>query len=177
MIYGEQQQKEIATIKERNFKLQLSDADVDRLALKAAEASMTMEELLTSFIGDLVGGTYTNGSDECMYAESWYERCGFSYFPTTDIARLANACALETMVDSCKEYQDAVETLADTKEFCGNPESDDYDEEEVQRAEEYFAECKEEVEDTMKFAKCEGTLEEVVAAVLAWNEKVQQVKK
>ena len=49
MVYGEQQQKEIATIKEREFKIALSDADVKRLALKAAEAGMTMSELLASF--------------------------------------------------------------------------------------------------------------------------------
>ena len=68
---------EIETIKERTFELKLSDADVKRLASKAAVAEITMEQLLTSLIGDLVDGTYSNGSDERDMAEQWFERCGY----------------------------------------------------------------------------------------------------
>lgn len=28
-----------------------------------------------------MGGTYSNGSDERMYAEQWFERCWFGMFP------------------------------------------------------------------------------------------------
>jgi len=71
--------QEIGTIRNRNIELPLSDADVQRLWEKAGKVGMTAGELLTSFIGDLVCGTYTNGSDERMYAEEWFERCGFSF--------------------------------------------------------------------------------------------------
>lgn len=32
-------------------------------------------------VGDLVGGTYSNGSDERDYADQWFERCWFGMFP------------------------------------------------------------------------------------------------
>lgn len=79
MTMREQQEKEIATIKERTFKLHLSDEDVKRLWEKAGSVGMTAGELLTSFVGDLVDGTYSHGSDERMYAEQWFDRCGFAY--------------------------------------------------------------------------------------------------
>lgn len=176
MIYGEQQQKEIATIREREFKLKLSDADVDRLAIKAAQAGMTMDELLVSFVGDLVCGTYSNGSDERMYAEQWYERCGFSFYPSNDLARLAKYGGLEAMVDYCKSYQDAIEELEDNKRDLADPECDDITEEDVKNSEEWLADCKSDVEDVMKYAECKGTLEEVVAAVLKWHEDLKRFK-
>lgn len=74
-----EQQKEIETISPREYKLNLSDADVERIAKTAGSYGMTVSELLENFIGDLVNGTYTNGSDERMYAQQWAERCWFSY--------------------------------------------------------------------------------------------------
>ena len=94
---AERQQKEIATIKPRTFLVDLSDADVDRLAREAANAGMTMADLLKNFIGDLVDGTYSNGSDERMCAEAWYDRCGFSHFAETNIALLAREGSLDTV--------------------------------------------------------------------------------
>lgn len=71
------QQKEIETIKPRKYMLMLSDADVERLAEKAGQYNLTASELLENFIGDLVDGTYTNGSDERDYADQWLKRCWF----------------------------------------------------------------------------------------------------
>lgn len=71
------QEQEIQTIKGRTITLQLSDADVSRIAEKAGLAGLTVEGLLENFVGDLVHGTYSNGSDERMYAERWFDRCGF----------------------------------------------------------------------------------------------------
>lgn len=75
--YGNQK-KEIETIKPRSIELKMSDQDVDRILKKAGSVGISVEELLESFIGDLVDGTYSNGSDERMYADMWFERCGFS---------------------------------------------------------------------------------------------------
>ena len=74
---AKEQQKEIATIKERTIHLNLSDADCKRISTYAAKANITVSQLLESFIGDLVNGTYTNGSDERDYAQEWFERCGY----------------------------------------------------------------------------------------------------
>lgn len=78
-INGESQENEIKTIKQRQFNLNLSDDDVIRLFEKAGSCNMTVESLLENFIGDLVCGTYSNGSDEVMHADNWFERCGFSW--------------------------------------------------------------------------------------------------
>ena len=79
MNYRTKQEQEIATISPRTFKLNLSDADVSCLFEKAGGAGLTPESRLENFIGDLVDGTYSNGSDERMYAENWFERCWFSF--------------------------------------------------------------------------------------------------
>lgn len=74
---SEKQEAEIKSIKARNFQLKLSDADVERIFLKAGEAGLSVSELLENFIGDLVGGTYSNGSDERDHASQWFDRCWF----------------------------------------------------------------------------------------------------
>ena len=81
MSSREQQKKEIEEIKERKITVKLSDGDCDRLARKCGEHGLTIGELIENFIGDLVGGTYSNGSDERDYAERWFERCWFGMFP------------------------------------------------------------------------------------------------
>ena len=67
MSWGEEQKKEIETIRERKITVKLSDADCDRLARKCGEHGLTIGELIENFVGDLVGGTYSNGSDERDY--------------------------------------------------------------------------------------------------------------
>ena len=87
MNYNQEQQKEIETIKERTIKLKLSDADCERIAEKAGMHGLTVANLLENFIGDLVDGTYSNGSDERHYAERWFERCWFAAFPKQTLLR------------------------------------------------------------------------------------------
>lgn len=74
-----EQEKEINTIRERTITLKLSDKDCERIMEKAGMVNMTASELLEQFIGDLVDGTYSNGSDERMKANDWFERCWFSF--------------------------------------------------------------------------------------------------
>lgn len=75
----ERQKEEIKTIKERTIKLNLSDADCMRISSLAGKSGLSVGEFLASFIGDLVDGTYSNGSDERDRADQWYERCWFSH--------------------------------------------------------------------------------------------------
>lgn len=81
VVMGEQQEKEIETIRERKITVKLSDADCDRLARKCGKHGLAIGELIENFIGDLVCGTYSNGSDERDYAERWFDRCWFGMFP------------------------------------------------------------------------------------------------
>lgn len=50
-------QNEVKTICARDFKLNLSTADVDRLFEKAEGVGLSPSELLENFIGDLVCGS------------------------------------------------------------------------------------------------------------------------
>ena len=59
MNFCEEQKREIETIKERIVKLELSDADCERISRKAGISGLTVSELLENFIGDLVNGTYS----------------------------------------------------------------------------------------------------------------------
>ena len=77
----EQQKREIATIENRTIILKLSEADCERIFHLCGRHSITVASLLQSFIGDLIGGTYTNGSDEGAYAKKYFERCLFGMFP------------------------------------------------------------------------------------------------
>ncbi len=81
MSWQEEQQEEIEIIRERKITVKLSDADCDRLARKCGEHGLTIGELIENFVGDLVDGTYSNGSDERMYVQQWFERCWFGMFP------------------------------------------------------------------------------------------------
>lgn len=74
MTYMEKQKAEMQTIKPRAFFVDLSDADVKRFYEKAASCGFLPSEILEHFIGDLVFGTCSNGSDERMYANQWFDR-------------------------------------------------------------------------------------------------------
>ena len=76
-----EQQNDIKIVKERRITVKMADSDCDRLARKCVKSGITIGELIQSFIGDLIDGTYSNGSDERDYADKWFERCWFGMFP------------------------------------------------------------------------------------------------
>lgn len=114
MNSAEIQQTEIKTIAPRTFRLNLSDADVERLFKKAAEVSLTAEQLLENFIGDLLDGTYSNGSDERILAGEWFDRCWFSYFYyDTFLAYLVRDGVYENFIDLLDCVSECREQLED----------------------------------------------------------------
>lgn len=70
---------ELETIRPRSFTLELSDADVKRLYEKAYGNGITPVQLLQDYLGDLLNGTYTRGSDERMYAQQYFDRCNYTF--------------------------------------------------------------------------------------------------
>lgn len=145
MTNAEIQKKEIETITPRTFKLKLSDADVTRLYEKAAEASITAEELLENFIGDLVDGTHTNGSDERTRAGEWFERCWFSFdCYGSFLAYLIRDGVYKSFLEMLDDAADCVEEIAllDVSDFDSQEE---YDEEL-----EYFNRRKNDVDNDIK---------------------------
>lgn len=71
---GTRQAREIETVKERTVRLKLSDSDLHRLCAFSVSADTSIEKLLQDIIGDLVGGTYSHGSDERELMQEWYDR-------------------------------------------------------------------------------------------------------
>lgn len=111
-----EQKKEIDTIKKRTISLNLSDQDCNRIAKKAAESGITVSQLLENFIGDLVAGTYSNGSDERMMANNWYERCWFSFEPDKSFLRyLVQSDLIFDVIERWKDIQAGYEEISAIK--------------------------------------------------------------
>lgn len=117
MNYYKEQQKEIETIKERTITLELSDADCERIAKKAGRHGLTVAKLLENFIGDLVCGTYTNGSDECYFAERWFNRCWFGAFPEETLLKYFFDFGYDM-----KDIEDFIYVCDEIKYYEANPE-------------------------------------------------------
>lgn len=114
---GKAQDREIETIKNRSISVELSDADVRRICEKAGMVGLAVPELLQNFIGDLVSGTYSNGSDERMYANQWFERCWFGMFPeNTFLKHLIELDMVETVVSSWCDMQQYKLNLEEDRE-------------------------------------------------------------
>ena len=129
MFGAEQQKNEIETIRERNIKLKLSDADCDRVSKLCGEHNITVAELLENFIGDLVGGTYTNGSDERDFADRYFRRCWFGMFPVTTLLSWLLSSGYEVYDDFLSLLGDVENGYAELEDYEKNPSS--YDEEEI----------------------------------------------
>ena len=181
MIYGEQQQEEIKTIKPRQFDLKLSDADYRRIAEKAALAELSVEQLLESFIGDLVGGTYSNGSDERMKANEWYDRCGYdSGFDEkySLLHFLISEYEIDDFIREVEEFENNRDDIESTKEELADPKEDwaswttGLDNKPAFNSlEEYKKSLEEEIKDYEGFMNAAAeTLDEYWQAYLKWTD-------
>lgn len=173
----ERQEQEIATIKEREVKINLSAADMRRLWKKAGSVGMTAGELLASFIGDLVCGTYSNGSDERMYAQQWFERCGFGMFPENTFLRyLIEWDELESVLS---DEQSIVQAKADLAELEARPDRDIDDQEEIKYLKEEISDLQESIDkvysDFVEWCKGEkhGSYEEEMSRVREWYKNMK----
>lgn len=110
----ERQKKEIETIKERTITLKLSDADCERISKMAGSHGLTVGELFENFIGDLVDGTYSNGSDEREKANEWFDRCWFGMFPTESL--------IQYFLDTDQDVDDFICVCDELKYFGEHPE-------------------------------------------------------
>lgn len=113
MLY-EEQKKEIATIKPRAIQLNLSDADCERIMKQAGRVGLTVSQLLEKFIGDLVCGTYSNGSDERDKAVEWFER---TFYYELHIERPNSTLLKYFLSDDCgiQEMKNFLDTIRNIK--------------------------------------------------------------
>lgn len=179
-VAGEQQQKEIATIKPRTISLKLSDADCERIAKEAGKAGLTVSELLENFIGDLVCGTYSNGSDERDLASQWYERCGFGMFPDATLIRyLIEEWQEDTFIEVLEEIQSMKDDIS-YYEGLENPDSDDLSD--LKCAKEVLAEAESRIDevysDYVKWCREENpqSKEDAISGVISWRDELARLK-
>lgn len=161
------QREEIETIKARNISLNLSDADVKRLCEKAGSVGFAVSELLESFIGDLVDGTYTNGSDERMYANEWFERCGFSWMSEYKFLRF--------LID-CDDVEDTIDDWNEIKYYKDLEELGEDDKEDLAYYEESINDKFEEYRRYKKVDEEKLTLEAEMEKVVNWWNEYEQIK-
>lgn len=92
---------------QRNIVLKLPNEDVENLCAKAARADLTVSQLLENFVYDLVHSDRANGSDERMYANQWFDRCGFSFsFSQTFLVYLIEWGEVDTAIEMWEELED-----------------------------------------------------------------------
>lgn len=112
-----EEEKEDDWLKLRSLKVMMSDKDVDGLCRKAATAGMSAGELVSGMVADLVGGTFTKGSDERRYyMGSWYElraenEDGGGFVGC--ITRLGTEKAILEIADQVEKYREELETESD----------------------------------------------------------------
>lgn len=133
-----EQQKEIETIKERTITIKLSDADCERVSNLCGEHNISVSYLLESFIGDLVNGTYTNGSDERDYARSYFERCWFGMYPEKSLLNFLLSMGYDVYCDLIS-YVDDIEYCRTEQEKCDDEEIAEW-EEHISRIKGYYME-------------------------------------
>lgn len=67
----------IKTVKKRTIEVNVGDNEMDELNRICKKFHISTKELFENFIADLTDGTFSNGSDERMYAEQWLNRTFF----------------------------------------------------------------------------------------------------
>lgn len=175
MSCGEQAKKEIATIAPRTITLNLSDTDCPRLSETAGQVGMSAGELLQAFIGDLVDGTYTNGSDERMYTQMWFDRCGFAQMANHTLLRyLLERGDMDDFLCRYSILKECEEDLLAAGPF--DPPEANREEIEFQRSW-----LQEEYDDYTRVVQREGhaaeSFDEALARVLQWRDETYKLRR
>lgn len=89
-----------------------------------------MEDLPENFIGDLVGGTYTNGSDERDFAGKYFERCWFGMYPETTLLNWLLNMGYEIYDDFLEIIDNIQSGYAELEDYRKDPSV--FDEEEIE---------------------------------------------
>jgi hypothetical protein len=174
----DRQKAEIETIKPRSFTLELSDADVKRLYEKAYSNGITPAQLLQDYIGDLLDGTYTRGSDERMYAQQYFDRCIYTW---PDDPRSFLQWALEEY--RIDDIADELETLdyatGDIKYYEEHPDDPDNTPDFINKLQGYISEAESELQEIYsEYAAGKDKpqpLDEGIAAIRRYMDELQSM--
>ncbi len=136
--------------RERNITVKLSDADCDSLLIKCGENGLTVGELIENFIGDLIGGECSNGSDEEMYADQWFDSCWFAMCPEPTLLKYLLYLGYDP-VEYLNTLDNIENTVREKEHLAEHPE--EADEEEVQCLDDDIEIWQEELKDMREYWK------------------------
>lgn len=142
--------------------LNLSDNDAKSIHRLCGKHGISLSCLLENFIGDLIDGDRTNGSDERLYAERYFERCWFGMFPEKTLLHNLLSCEYYYDVREFFQLLDDIQTAKDEVEYYEeHPEEEglEWAKEEYEQLCECLAEIKSDFSDE------------------TWEEEVEKVKK
>ena len=168
--------------KKRAFNLELTDEDLKDFITKCYQDGTTPAEVLEGFINDLVCGSHTRGGDERMYAEQYYERCGYGFFFSGEyrtftqwLLREYGDYSLKEIIDSLDDIKSFEEEIAYLKEHpdeCEEGEIEDLEAEIKGSTEDIERYYQEYTEDTRN----PDTLEEGIKGVREYLEMIERIK-
>lgn len=72
-------------VRERQVTIKTTDKDFEKLQEMCCGYGITVGELLECFVGDLIDGVYSNGSDERQAAQKWFDRYAANLDPDLDL--------------------------------------------------------------------------------------------
>lgn len=97
--------------------LELTQDDFMDFAKKAARVSISPESLLENMIADLICGQDTNGSDERMHMENWFNRCRPNWTTENNfLTHLMRFDILEHLLDNYNEVLECDDMIRMEKE-------------------------------------------------------------
>lgn len=100
-----------------NLTLELPEEDLKDILFKVAADGISLSELLTGFISDLVCGAH-HGSDECDRAIAYYDRCCYGLGEEDTFLRyLLKFGEIEYYLDIMSNIQAYNEWLADGEDY------------------------------------------------------------
>ncbi len=102
--------REPAAAGERNITVKLSDAACEQLLARCGIYGLTVNEVVTDFLLDLLGGADHTGSSERNFAKEWSRRSGFYLFTENTLLRHL----LEHGYDP-EEYLDILSSIAEAQ--------------------------------------------------------------
>lgn len=164
--------EEMKYMQTNTYCLHISRDELEALYFKASCVSVTIEQLLKDIIADLVGGTFTHGSDERMYADQWFRRC-YMFPDKTFIRYLIIRDKVDELLEDyekLKEYQNdyvQMQKLPDVYE----PDEVMATQKEIETLSAYIKEIYESYLKSLDDEPPEGSLEEVISKVQVWNDK------
>lgn len=172
--------------KKWTIEISMDEEDFQAVLLKAGCVGLTAGELASAFFNDLVHGQYTNGSDERMLAEEYYDRCFYAGGPCLSFSQyLLSQGEMEQFFDTIRDHRSGQADVEDIKADIAE-ETDETEKAEMQKSLDDAVSYVKELEDDLqalfeRFRQVnphfDGTAQDAIAEAVAWCENMERTMK